>query len=91
MHYVITYVNITEEKHYHYVIVILNIGGNNPCPDTSAQTDRSATGVAIFSHCGKKPASPLSSTRTHESALSTGSSRRVRSKTYEDEEDSKGT
>jgi len=26
MRYVITYVNITEEKHYHYVIVILNIG-----------------------------------------------------------------
>ena len=25
MHYVITYVNITEEKRYHYVIVILNI------------------------------------------------------------------
>jgi len=26
MRFVITYVNITEEKHYHYVIVILNIG-----------------------------------------------------------------
>ena len=25
MHYVITYANITEEKRYHYVIVILNI------------------------------------------------------------------
>ena len=26
MRYVITYVNITEKKRYHYVIVILNIG-----------------------------------------------------------------
>jgi len=26
MRYVITYINITEEKCYHYVMVILNIG-----------------------------------------------------------------
>ena len=28
MRYVITYINITEEKRYHYVIVILNIDMN---------------------------------------------------------------
>jgi len=26
MRYVITYINITEKKRYHYIIVILNIG-----------------------------------------------------------------
>ena len=28
MRYVITYINIIEEKRYHYVIVILNIANN---------------------------------------------------------------
>ena len=40
---------------------------------------------------GKKPASPFLPTRTQGSAHFTGSSRCVRSETYEDEEDSKDT
>jgi len=32
MCYVITYVNITEEKYYHYVIVILNIASSALAP-----------------------------------------------------------
>jgi len=40
---------------------------------------------------GRNQRAPLSAARTHESAHSTGSSRYVRSETYEDEEDSEGT
>ena len=36
MRYVITYINITKEKRYHYVIVILNIASQLP-------VDRQAT------------------------------------------------
>ena len=39
-------------------------GGSNPCRHMIDQTDRSTTGVAIFSHCGKKRAGPSSPTHT---------------------------
>ena len=41
--------------------------------------------------CRKKPAGPLSPTRTQEFVHSTGNSRRIRSKTYKDEEDFEDT
>ena len=61
--------------------------GGNLCPDKLSQTNQS-TGVAIFSHCGKKPAGLPLPIRTQKSAHSTGSSRLIRSETYKNEEDS---
>ena len=48
MRYVITYINITEEKRYHYVIVILNIGPRQCwCPTRVRLHNRSTHATQI--------------------------------------------
>ena len=57
MCYVITYINITKKKRYHYVIVILNIAKNHwriPCYKTIKKFNDSPKLAGSISFCRKK-------------------------------------